>query len=115
MSAENVLVALADPTRRQVLELLSARRSATATTLGHELPITRQAVLKHLGVLSQCGLVSGTRSGRELFFRVRSEPLMETAAWMTALAAQWDDRLHLLKARAEAEDDGVPGATETTG
>jgi DNA-binding transcriptional ArsR family regulator len=101
MSVETVLGALADPTRRQVLEVLAAHPAASASALARELPISRQMVLKHLGVLQDSGLVSSARAGREVLFQVRSAPLAETADWLAALAAQWDARLATLKARAE--------------
>lgn len=101
MSVETVLSALADPTRRQVLEALAARPAASASALARELPVSRQMVLKHLGVLQDSGLVSSVRTGREVLFQVRSEPLAETADWLSALATQWDTRLADLKARAE--------------
>jgi DNA-binding transcriptional ArsR family regulator len=102
MNVETVFGALADPTRRQVLEALAARPAASASALARELPITRQMVVKHLAVLQECGLVNATRSGREVLFQVRSAPLTETADWLASLAAQWDSRLAALKARAEA-------------
>jgi DNA-binding transcriptional ArsR family regulator len=101
LSVETVLAALADPTRRQVLEALAARPAASASALARELPISRQMVLKHLGVLQDSGLVGSTRAGREVLFQVRTAPLSETAAWLSSLAAQWDSRLAELKARAE--------------
>jgi len=101
MSVETVLSALADPTRRQVLETLASYPAASASALARELPISRQMVLKHLAVLSESGLVSSARTGREVLFRVRSTPLTETADWLESLAAQWDSRLAALKARAE--------------
>ncbi len=104
MSVETVLGALADPTRRQVLEALAAYPAASASALGRELPISRQMVLKHLAVLQESGLVSSARSGREVLFQVRSAPLNETADWLSSLAAQWDSRLATLKARAEQHD-----------
>jgi DNA-binding transcriptional ArsR family regulator len=104
MNVETVLGALADPTRRQVLEALADRPAASASALARELPISRQMVLKHLGILQGCGLVSCTRVGREVLFQVRSAPLAETADWLSSLAAQWDSRLADLKARAEHRD-----------
>lgn len=101
MNVEAVLGALADATRRQVLEALAARPAATASALARELPISRQMVLKHLGVLQESGLVSSTRSGREVLFQVHTAPLAETADWLSSLAVQWDRRLADLKARAE--------------
>jgi len=101
---ETVLGALADPTRRQVLEALAARPAASASALAREFTISRQMVLKHLGVLQESGLVSSTRSGREVLFQVRTAPLAQTADWLASLAAQWDSRLADLKARAEQPD-----------
>ncbi len=104
MTVETVLTALADPTRRQVLEALAARPAASASALAREVPISRQMVLKHLGVLQDSGLVSSARTGREVLFRVESAPLAETADWLSSLAALWDSRLADLKARAERPD-----------
>jgi DNA-binding transcriptional ArsR family regulator len=101
MKVETVLAALADPTRRQVLEALAARPAASASALARELPVSRQMVLKHLGVLQDCGLVSSTRAGREVLFQVHTAPLAQTADWLANLAAQWDSRLADLKSRAE--------------
>ncbi|MEP7020367.1 MAG: metalloregulator ArsR/SmtB family transcription factor [Pseudonocardiales bacterium] len=101
MSVETVFAALADPTRRQVLEALAAQPAASASALARDLPISRQMVLKHLAVLQESGLVSSARSGREVLFQVRSAPLAETADWLSSLASLWDSRLATLKARAE--------------
>jgi DNA-binding transcriptional ArsR family regulator len=101
MSVHPVFGALSDSTRRQVLEALAAQPAASASALARELPISRQMVLKHLAILQDAGLVSSTRVGREVLFRVRSAPLAETAEWLASLAAQWDSRLAALKTRAE--------------
>jgi len=97
-----VLVALADPTRRDLLERLSLRGEATATALAGDLPISRQAVVQHLTVLDKVGLVRGRRHGREHRFIVRTEPLGETVKWMESLSQQWDRRLRLIQQIAEA-------------
>jgi DNA-binding transcriptional ArsR family regulator len=101
VSVAEVLTALADPTRRDLLELLSARGEATATALAEDLPISRQAVAQHLAVLDGVGLVTGRRQGREHHFVVRPETLDETARWMSQLAQQWDRRLRTIKHIAE--------------
>ena len=100
-AVEDVLSALADPTRRELLERLSSHGYATATTLADELPISRQAVVQHLMVLDAVGLVRGRREGRERRFEVRSERLSETARWMEGLAATWDLRLAAIRRIAE--------------
>ncbi|MFD9391041.1 ArsR/SmtB family transcription factor [Streptomyces sp. NPDC060000] len=101
---DSVLGALADPTRRQLLELLAAQGEATATTLAERLPVSRQAVVKHLGVLDAAGLVSGGRVGREVRYTVRPAALDATAQWMASLAADWDRRLAHIKRVAEAAE-----------
>lgn len=110
-AVEDVLSALADPTRRELLERLSVHGYATATTLADELPITRQAVVQHLAVLDAVGLVSGRREGRERRFEVRAERLTETARWMEGLAAQWDLRLATISQIAEARDIEIKSRT----
>jgi DNA-binding transcriptional ArsR family regulator len=89
--------ALADPTRRHLVEALAADPGATATGLASTLPISRQAVAKHLGVLGQAGLVSSRRSGRESRFELDAQPLAEAVGWIGAVGAEWDDRLGRLQ------------------
>ena len=103
-AVDSVLVALADPTRRQLLDLLAAQGAATATTLAERLPVSRQAVVKHLAVLDAAGLVSGSRVGREVRYAVRPAALDATARWMAALASDWDRRLANIKRVAEAAE-----------
>lgn len=101
---DSVLAALADPTRRRLLDLLAARGEVTATTLAEGLPVSRQAVVKHLAVLDAAGLVSGSRVGREVRYTVRPVALEATARWMASLAADWDRRLANIKRVAEAAE-----------
>ncbi|GES29395.1 hypothetical protein San01_18820 [Streptomyces angustmyceticus] len=98
-----VLSALADPTRRRILDALAAHGEATATVLATELPVSRQAIVKHLGVLDRAGLVAGHREGREARYRVIPERLGVTARWMDRVAAAWDTRLSAIKRLAEEE------------
>jgi DNA-binding transcriptional ArsR family regulator len=98
---EHVFTALADPTRRKVLDLLAEHGHGTATTLAAALPVSRPAVIKHLAVLDRAGLVEARRHGREVRYVVRPQPLQETASWMNRLAADWDARLSAIKALAE--------------
>lgn len=102
--ADSVFVALADPTRRKLLDLLAAQGEVTATTLADGLPVSRQAVVKHLAVLDAAGLVAGRRAGREVRYAVRPEVLDATARWMATLAADWDRRLANVKRIAEAAE-----------
>jgi DNA-binding transcriptional ArsR family regulator len=94
---------MADPTRRQLLAALAARGPATATALADGLPISRQAVAKHLAVLSEAGLVTSSRHGRDVRFAVRTSGLSEAAAWLAQLAAEWDTRLAAIRRIAEGQ------------
>ncbi|MEV8406523.1 metalloregulator ArsR/SmtB family transcription factor [Streptomyces niveus] len=105
---DGVFVALADPTRRKLLDLLAAQGEVTATTLADDLPVSRQAVVKHLTVLDAAGLVSGRRAGREVRYAVRPAALDATARWMATLAADWDRRLANVKRIAEAAERDTP-------
>ncbi|HEX4753289.1 MAG TPA: metalloregulator ArsR/SmtB family transcription factor [Solirubrobacterales bacterium] len=88
-----VFAALADPTRRHLVEALAARGGATATGLAAELPISRQAVAKHLATLGRAGLVSQSKRGRESLFELDPRPLADAATWLTSVGAEWDTRL----------------------
>lgn len=92
-----VFSALADPTRRQVVRLLAERGGVTATEGAAVLPVTRQAVAKHLQALADAGLVDAERLGRELRFRLTPEPFAAAAAWMAGVGAEWDVRLTRLR------------------
>jgi ArsR family transcriptional regulator, cadmium/lead-responsive transcriptional repressor len=94
--------AVADPTRRRVLDVLLDRGEATATILAGELPVTRQAVAKHLAVLGRAGLVEGTRRGREVRYAIRPQRLDAATRSMAQLAADWDARLSAIKRIAES-------------
>jgi DNA-binding transcriptional ArsR family regulator len=105
---DGVLTALADPTRRRLLDLLSGHGQATASTLALDLPVSRQAVVKHLAVLDAAGLVDATKAGREVRYTVRPDALDATARWMAALAADWDRRLARIRRVAEAAERDAP-------
>lgn len=92
-----VFNALADANRRYVLEALAGRETATATELAAELPVTRQAVAKHLAALNEAGLVERRREGRETLYELTPEPLGEAMEWMAGVGAEWDARLASLR------------------
>jgi DNA-binding transcriptional ArsR family regulator len=102
--ADELWAAVADPTRRRLLDVLLARGEATATALAAELPVTRQGVAKHLAVLDRAGLVEGRRQGREVLYAVRPEQLDAATSWMARVAAEWDERLNAIKRLAEAAE-----------
>ena len=89
-----VFSALADPSRRHVMDYLAARGTATATELTGELPITRQAVAKHLATLADAGLVASERRGRETRYR------------LTVVGREWDERLGALRVHLERRRAG---------
>jgi DNA-binding transcriptional ArsR family regulator len=96
--AEQVFSALADPTRRAILAALASRGPATATDLAVDLPITRQAIAKHLALLADAGLVTpepGER--RRVRYRLRSAPMQVAQQFLAALARDWDSPLDALK------------------
>ena len=94
-----VFAALADPTRRQVVRSLSQQPELTASRLAGELPMTRQAVTKHLAALDRAGLVRARREGRETRYTLTPAPLTDAMRWMDEVGAQWDGRLAKLAER----------------
>ncbi|MFC1408964.1 ArsR/SmtB family transcription factor [Streptacidiphilus sp. N1-12] len=93
--------AIGDPTRRRMLDLLLVGGDGTATTLGRQLPVTRQAVAKHLGVLERAGLVRAAPAGREKRYRVDDAQLARAVAQLTSVGSAWDARLQRIKRIAE--------------
>jgi DNA-binding transcriptional ArsR family regulator len=94
--------AVGDPTRRRLLDLLLTDGVGTATSLSEQLPVTRQAVAKHLGVLDRVGLVHATPAGRERQYRVDDAQLGRAVAQLSAVGTTWNARLHRIKHLAEA-------------
>jgi ArsR family transcriptional regulator, cadmium/lead-responsive transcriptional repressor len=94
--------AIGDPNRRRMLDLLLIEGDGTATTLGRQLPITRQAVAKHLGVLDHAGLVRATPAGREKRYRVDDAQLARAVAQLSSVGSAWDARLQRIRRIAEA-------------
>jgi DNA-binding transcriptional ArsR family regulator len=102
LDVDAVFAALADPTRRAVIGRL-AQEPASASRLAAELPISRQAVAKHLAALDRAGLVAARREGRETRYTLDPAPMGEAMAWMAGVGAQWDERLARLARRAREE------------
>jgi predicted transcriptional regulator len=94
--------AIGDPTRRRMVDLLLVDGFATATTLSDQLPVTRQAVAKHLAVLDRVGLVHATPAGRERHYRIDDAQLARAVAQLSAVGAEWDGRLERIKRIAES-------------
>jgi DNA-binding transcriptional ArsR family regulator len=112
--------AIGDPTRRRMLDLLLAEGAGTATTLSERLPVTRQAVSKHLGVLDRVGLVHVTPAGREMRYEVDERQLARAAAQLAGVGSTWDSRLQRIRRIAEAiqraqdaSDQKTSGKTDT--
>ena len=95
-----VFGALADPTRREVLHSLAEQPGLTASRLAGDLPMTRQAVSKHLTALSGAGLVQARREGRETRYTLTPAPLADAMRWMVDVGAEWDERLARLARRS---------------
>ncbi len=109
--------AIADPSRRRVLDLLVSNGAVSASWLAGHVPFSRQAVSKHLAVLEQAALVSRRKQGREVLYQIQADRLDQATRAMADLAAQWDRRLATIKRLAEtahaeakrSEDSGTPG------
>jgi len=93
--------AIGDPTRRRLLDLLLNEGVGTATSLGQQLPVTRQAVAKHLVVLQDAGLVAGEGPVRGRRYTFTPQPLSDAMSWMVEVGAGWDERLARLKRQVE--------------
>jgi DNA-binding transcriptional ArsR family regulator len=102
VETEALVAAVTEPTRRQMLDLLLERGETTATVLADNLPISRQAVSKHLAVFTRVGLVQGEKRGREMRYRLNIERLDQATRSLGELAAAWDRRLARIKQIAEA-------------
>jgi DNA-binding transcriptional ArsR family regulator len=98
--SDAVFTALADPTRRAVLEAVAEDGPASATVLSARFPVTRQAVAKHLAALQRAGLVQPHREGRETRYTLTPAPLVDAMGWMAEVGADWDQRLARLAERA---------------
>lgn len=105
--------AIGDPTRRRMLDLLLADGVGTATSLSGRLPVTRQAVAKHLGVLDRAGLVHAAPVGREMQYRVDDAQFARAVAQLAAVGSAWDARLRRIKRIAEAVERAQESAQES--
>ncbi|MFI6526405.1 ArsR/SmtB family transcription factor [Streptomyces uncialis] len=100
-----VFAALTDPTRRALLDELGRAGPATVTDLARRLPISRQAVAKHLGQLAEAGLISsGERVGRRHPYQLEPAPVRAAQRWLAMLAGNWDDRLSALENALDTTD-----------
>jgi DNA-binding transcriptional ArsR family regulator len=108
--------AVGDPTRRRMLDLLLVDGTATATSLSEQLPVSRQAVAKHLVVLDRVGIVHGATEGRERRFRIDDRRLADAAAQLSNVSHAWDGRLRRIariseeveRKKSEPSNDGTP-------
>jgi DNA-binding transcriptional ArsR family regulator len=107
--AQQVFLALADPTRRLLLQHLCEEGSGTAAGFAARLPITRQAIIKHLVTLEQAGLVTAREMGRERRYEPRPEALQTVTTWIGEISAQWDQRLAALQ-NYLLEESSTPSA-----
>lgn len=94
---DELFAALADATRRDVLERLVHAGPATATELAGAYPLTRQAIVKHLQALAAAGLVAAERDGRQVRYRATTEPLADVIDWLRGTSAAWDRRAQRLR------------------
>jgi DNA-binding transcriptional ArsR family regulator len=109
-AVDAVFVALADPTRRRMVETLAQGSTVTASALAAELPISRQAVAKHLAALRRARLVRANRVGRETRYSLQAKPLGDAAGWIANVGAEWDERLGDLRRLLESRPRGRTSA-----
>ncbi|TVX89664.1 ArsR/SmtB family transcription factor [Paenibacillus agilis] len=98
----DVFQAIADPTRRQLLSLLS-EQEMPVTVISDHFPMSRTAVSKHLRILAEAGLVKDRKVGRETRYRLESEPLQELKRWLSYYERFWDNKLSMLKHYVESD------------
>ena len=103
---EAVFSALADPTRRRLIERLGREPTVTASGLAADLPISRQAIAKHLATLRRARLVRARRVGRETRYSLDAAPLSEAARWIARVGGEWDERLADLERLLERDGGG---------
>ena len=108
---DDLWAAIADPSRRRVLDLLVQQGEASASWLAGQVPFTRQAVSKHLVVLEEAGLVGRRKQGREVLYRVEAERLDQASRAIAEVAQRWDRRLDTIKRLAEAAHAQASRAT----
>ena len=106
-ASQKVFSALADPTRQQLIDWLAEEETGTATKFAARLPISRQAVARHLSELEAAGLVRGTRLGKELRYSLDPGPLVDAMQWLAVRAAQWDTKLDALAKYLSADDQST--------
>jgi DNA-binding transcriptional ArsR family regulator len=102
-SVTNAFIALADPTRRHIVEILSDGEARSVSEITRHFGISRQAVAKHLAVLMNGGILACERHGRDRYSRLRPEGFDPLRQWFTHYSAFWDDRLSMLKQQVEQE------------
>jgi DNA-binding transcriptional ArsR family regulator len=108
--AEQVFIALADPTRRAILAKLASGGPATATDLAAQLPVTRQAIAKHLALLAEAGLVTAEPGERRrVRYRLQSAPMRVAQQFLAALARDWDGPLEALRDHLDRSAPGTEG------
>lgn len=105
INRQSVFSALADETRRQIIEMLTEDGEQTATQLADRFPISRQGVSKHLNIMEEAGLVTVRQRGRDKFYHLTPEPLEEASLWISAIAARWDKRLGALRDLIELDEN----------
>ena len=101
----DVFAAVADMTRRQILERLRTEGPVSISTMTDGLPMTRQAVTKHLNVLEQAGLIEKSVRGRERLHTLSGSPLQQVSDWLTPYEVEWDERLDRLRSHLKGDVD----------
>lgn len=107
---DTLWAAIAEPSRRQLIDLLSEQGALSASTLAVSVPFSRQAVTKHLGVLEKAGIVSRRKQGKKVLFVLRKDKLLEASLVMREASIRWEQRLRHIKAIAEQLEHDAEGS-----
>ncbi len=99
--AAAVFAAIGEPTRMRLLDRLGDGAPRSISTLARDLPISRQALTKHLRVLESAGLASVARDGRETLYRIDPTGLLAAESWIATVSSQWDSAIDRLKRHVE--------------
>ncbi len=113
-----MLAALSDPMRQRILERLSSEGAMSASEMAAGLPISRQAIVKHLRILERGGLVEAHNNGRSVEFSVQPERTTQAAHWLAQTAAEWEQRIDALRRLAVERSEPAaspPSASRTVG
>lgn len=112
-SLDRTFAALADPTRRALISQLNQRDDLSVSELAKPFPVSLPAIMKHLDVLSDAGLITRSKTGRTVSCRLAAEPMQEAVDWLNRYQRFWSEQLDRLAAFLEEESCPLPPASSS--